>query len=168
VSYFTHRSRGEVEGTVGHLSQVPELFPKKLLAPRHSPATAVPRCSGRDPAQPTTPKKWGTGGCLHIRRQIARHGDGGDTALIPQAHPAAAARAAPRESGGSARDALAAAPRTAARLVAGGAPAPPAAAGRLVISRPQPGRGAVFRHPPAGAAALRLSGGPLPVPLETT
>ena len=48
---------------------------------------------------------------------------------------------------GPPRDAVAAAARTAARLVAGGAAAQPAAAGRLAVSRPQPGRAAV--GPPA-------------------
>ena len=45
------------------------------------------------------------------------------------------------------RDAVAAAARTAAHLVARGAAAQPAAAGRLAVSRPQPGRAAV--GPPA-------------------
>src|SRR5215469_16633913 len=56
---------------------------------------------------------------------------------------ARAARACPRESGGPPCNAVATASPTAARLVAGGAAAQPAAAGRLAVSRPQPGRTAV-------------------------
>jgi integrase len=51
-----------------------------------------------------------------------------------------AARACPRESGGPLRHAVAAAARTAARLVAGGPAARRAAAARLAVSRPQSDR----------------------------
>ena len=59
----------------------------------------------------------------------------------------AAARRARQGGQGPPRDAVAAAARTAARLVARGAAAQPAAAGRLAVPRPQPGRAAV--GPPA-------------------
>ena len=59
----------------------------------------------------------------------------------------AAARRARQGRQGPPRDAVAAAARTAARLVARRAAAQPAAAGRLAVSRPQPGRAAV--GPPA-------------------
>src|SRR5271154_2222296 len=59
----------------------------------------------------------------------------------------AAARRARQGAQGPPRDAVAAAARTAARLVAGGTAAQPAAAGRLAVSRPQPGRAVI--SPPA-------------------
>jgi hypothetical protein len=57
------------------------------------------------------------------------------------------ARACPREGGGPPCDAVAAAARIAARLVAGGAAAQPAATGGLAVSRSQPSRAAI--GPPA-------------------
>ena len=53
------------------------------------------------------------------------------------------ARACPRESGGPSRHAVAAAARTAARLVAGGPASGHVAAARLAVSRPQSGRAAL-------------------------
>ena len=82
-----------------------------------------------------------------LRRRAARLGSCRAQGRRYRFRAHAAARRARQGRQGPPRDAVAAAARTAARLVARGAAAQPAAAGRLAVSRPQPGRAAV--GPPA-------------------
>src|SRR5215469_879140 len=80
------------------------------------------------------------GGIRHrLRRRAARLGSRRAQGRRYRFRAHAAARRARQGRQGPPRDAVAAAARTAARLVARGAAAEPAAAGRLAVSRPQPG-----------------------------
>src|SRR4029077_1324918 len=77
------------------------------------------------------------GGVRHrLRRWAARLGGCRAQGRRCRFRAHATARRARQGGQGSSRDAVAAAARTDARLVAGGAAAQPAAAGRLVVSRP--------------------------------
>ena len=119
------------------------LLLRAATAPKYKAAFAT---AGACPRAGRRPDPWGAG--LRVSEVVAlKVGD-----IDFRAHAAArrarqGRKSLPSRKRGTATRCLATAARTAARLVAGGAAAQPAAAGRLAVSRPQPGRTAV--GPPA-------------------